>query len=53
MPSPLPLLAGDDQQGDLMAALDTVLAKIDANLESALGRLFKLVEIPSISTDPT
>ena len=35
-----------------MAALDTVLAKIDANLESALGRLFKLVEIPSISTDP-
>jgi acetylornithine deacetylase/succinyl-diaminopimelate desuccinylase-like protein len=35
-----------------MAALDTVLAKIDANLDSALGRLFKLVEIPSISTDP-
>lgn len=35
-----------------MAALDTVLAKIDGNLESALGRLFKLVEIPSISTDP-
>ena len=35
-----------------MAALDTVLAKIDGNLESALGRLFKLVEIPSVSTDP-
>ncbi len=35
-----------------MAALDTVLAKIDANLDSALGRLFQLVEIPSISTDP-
>ena len=35
-----------------MAALDTVLAKIDANLDSALGRLFKLVEIPSVSTDP-
>ena len=35
-----------------MAALDTVLAKIDGNLESALGRLFKLVKIPSISTDP-
>ena len=35
-----------------MAALDTVLAKIDANLNSALGRLFKLVEIPSVSTDP-
>jgi acetylornithine deacetylase/succinyl-diaminopimelate desuccinylase-like protein len=39
-------------QGDDMAALDTVLAKIDANLDSALGRLFKLVEIPSVSTDP-
>ena len=35
-----------------MAALDTVLAKIDTNLDSALGRLFKFVEIPSISTDP-
>jgi acetylornithine deacetylase/succinyl-diaminopimelate desuccinylase-like protein len=35
-----------------MAALDTVLAKIDENLDLALGRLFKLVEIPSISTDP-
>jgi acetylornithine deacetylase/succinyl-diaminopimelate desuccinylase-like protein len=39
-------------QGDDMAALDMVLAKIDANLDSALGRLFKLVEIPSVSTDP-
>ena len=35
-----------------MAALDTVLAKIDANLDLALARLFKLVEIPSVSTDP-
>ncbi|MGC2223053.1 MAG: M20/M25/M40 family metallo-hydrolase [Methylocella sp.] len=35
-----------------MAALDTVLAKIDGNLDSALGRLFKLIEIPSVSTDP-
>jgi acetylornithine deacetylase/succinyl-diaminopimelate desuccinylase-like protein len=35
-----------------MAALETVLAKIDANLESALARLFDLVKIPSISTDP-
>jgi acetylornithine deacetylase/succinyl-diaminopimelate desuccinylase-like protein len=35
-----------------MAALDTVLAKIDGNLDSALGRLLKLVEIPSVSTDP-
>ncbi len=35
-----------------MAALDTVLAKIDGNLDSALGRLFNLIEIPSVSTDP-
>jgi peptidase M20/M25/M40-like protein len=35
-----------------MAALDTVLAKIDANLDLALARFFKLVEIPSVSTDP-
>ena len=37
---------------DLMAALDTVLEKIDANLESALARLFELIEIQSVSTDP-
>jgi acetylornithine deacetylase/succinyl-diaminopimelate desuccinylase-like protein len=35
-----------------MAALNTVLAKIDGNLDLALGRLFKLVEFPSVSTDP-
>jgi acetylornithine deacetylase/succinyl-diaminopimelate desuccinylase-like protein len=35
-----------------MAALETVLAKIDANLESALARLFQLIEIKSVSTDP-
>src|SRR5579875_2619021 len=35
-----------------MAALDTVLAKIDANLDSALDRLLRFVEIPSISADP-
>jgi acetylornithine deacetylase/succinyl-diaminopimelate desuccinylase-like protein len=34
-----------------MAALENVLAKIDANLDSALGRLFQFVEIKSISTD--
>ncbi len=39
-------------RGDQMAALDTVLAKIDGNLDSALARLFKLIEIPSVSTDP-
>jgi acetylornithine deacetylase/succinyl-diaminopimelate desuccinylase-like protein len=35
-----------------MAALDTVLATIDGNLDLALERLFKLIEIPSVSTDP-
>lgn len=35
-----------------MAPLETVLARIDANLDMALGRLFKLLEIPSVSTDP-
>jgi acetylornithine deacetylase/succinyl-diaminopimelate desuccinylase-like protein len=35
-----------------MAALETVLDKIDANLDSALGRLFQLIAIKSVSTDP-
>ena len=35
-----------------MAALDAVLAKLDANAEGALNRLFALLAIPSISTDP-
>ncbi|HEX3983253.1 MAG TPA: M20/M25/M40 family metallo-hydrolase, partial [Acidisoma sp.] len=35
-----------------MAQLDAALAKIDANLDAALQRLFALVSIPSISTDP-
>ena len=35
-----------------MAALETVLNKIDSNLDSALGRLFQLIAIKSISTDP-
>ncbi|WP_374308593.1 M20/M25/M40 family metallo-hydrolase [Methylocella sp.] len=35
-----------------MAALDAVLARIDANQEAALGRLFRLVAIESVSTDP-
>lgn len=35
-----------------MASLDAVLAKIDSNLDQALARLFALIAIPSISTDP-
>ncbi|MFL6797689.1 MAG: M20/M25/M40 family metallo-hydrolase [Xanthobacteraceae bacterium] len=33
-------------------ALPAVLARIDANLEQSLERLFALLRIPSISTDP-
>ncbi|MGP8231624.1 MAG: M20/M25/M40 family metallo-hydrolase [Methylovirgula sp.] len=35
-----------------MAQLDAALTKIDANLDAALKRLFALVAIPSVSTDP-
>jgi acetylornithine deacetylase/succinyl-diaminopimelate desuccinylase-like protein len=35
-----------------MASLDAALARIDSNLDAALGRLFALVAIKSISTDP-
>lgn len=33
-------------------SLDAILARIDADLDPALGRLFDLLAIPSISTDP-
>ena len=33
-------------------SLDDVLARIDADLPSSLARLFELLRIPSISTDP-
>ena len=35
-----------------MASLDSVLAKIDQNLDAAVARLFDFVRIPSVSTDP-
>ncbi len=35
-----------------MPALDAVLAKIDANRDAALARLFELLRIKSVSTDP-
>ncbi len=35
-----------------MSSIDEVLAKIDENAEAALGRLFDLIRIPSISADP-
>ena len=36
-----------------MATIETVLAKLDDNREAALDRLFALLAIPSVSTDPT
>ena len=35
-----------------MASLDTVLSRIDGNLDAAVGRLLDFVAIPSVSTDP-
>ncbi len=35
-----------------MSDIAPVLATLDANLDASLGRLFDLVRIPSISTDP-
>ncbi|WP_131115786.1 M20/M25/M40 family metallo-hydrolase [Lichenihabitans psoromatis] len=35
-----------------MASIDAVLTKLDSNLDGALTRLFDLLAIPSISTDP-
>lgn len=34
------------------ARLDEVLANVDANIDSSLERLFDLIRIPSVSTDP-
>ena len=35
-----------------MASIDAVLTRIDQNLDAAVARLFELVAIPSVSTDP-
>jgi acetylornithine deacetylase/succinyl-diaminopimelate desuccinylase-like protein len=35
-----------------MASLESVLAKIDQNLDAAVARLFEFIKIPSVSTDP-
>lgn len=35
-----------------MTELDTILARIDSGLDESLARLFALLRIPSISTDP-
>ena len=35
-----------------MASLDSVLARIDENLDEAVERLLHFVAIPSVSTDP-
>ena len=35
-----------------MASIDAVLGKLDTNLDGAVARLFDLLAIPSISTDP-
>ena len=35
-----------------MSTLDNVLSQIDANIDVSIDRLFELIRIPSISTDP-
>lgn len=35
-----------------MNSVDSVLAKVDANLDESVARLFDFLKIPSISTDP-
>lgn len=39
-------------RSEASAQLDQVLANIDANIDGSLERLFDLIRIPSVSTDP-
>lgn len=39
-------------KSEATARLDEVLANVDANIDGSLGRLFDLIRIPSVSTDP-
>ena len=39
-------------RSEASAQLDQVLANVDANIEGSLERLFDLIRIPSVSTDP-
>jgi acetylornithine deacetylase/succinyl-diaminopimelate desuccinylase-like protein len=41
-----------DEKADVMSELDRVLARIDADLDQSLERLFTYLRIKSISTDP-
>ena len=47
-----PSAAGMQEGRNEVSTLDKVLAQLDANLEPALERLFSLLRIKSISTDP-
>jgi hypothetical protein len=37
---------------DAMAVIDDVLARVDADMDAALARLFEVMKLTLISTDP-